>query len=1139
MNSFPFCFDIPNLDNLIDQSRLGDSRNANELPPWTLALVGPDGCGKSILALSLASSYLRRFSRDELGAKVVYLSTDLSIGKAKKLWTTFGLNTPSQRLRKVGEKYRHDVNNMYGVDHEATSTEEFEITQISLSGSGNQSKVFREAFSARNEKNFLYFDLQSETAGDGWHFANQLLGLLPRNRFPNLLVLDAVEGLETLVGEKDIFGEERDRRSRLAQLLRIASQCNVHVALVVEEPRAEYRLPEQYVVDSVIRLRNRICESYYQRTIEIEKLRSFAHARGEHELSIRTGRGTKTGIVPHLDDPEIEWPEPGTGYLAHIHVTHSLHKWNREVREETAALPMLRGSVTLPGLLSLNAMLSRKASRDEAREASISKGCMGLLIGNPGTHKGLVSQYFLANAFLKADGSTMPDFGVACLITTRLVDKDMLVTALSPLVNNVSFAERVLCRRLSVRHLSPSEFISIVETYLRAAQSLVGASGDITTRRSKSDCIYMVIEDWAQILSTYRPPNEGFLLQSIFSLLKREGVSTLIVSTSSGAPGAAGTDVSLHPMDTLDETRIYTWRVPFFGEHRVAITAYPNAEARHQPSVLELKSKPSIDGSDSPEVLIASEDFSLYADVEVGRPSRIPLVVRLYSGNHEAVEGDRSATEYSSFVRNSLSQVFPSLAEHEEPLEFEPYRNYDKLFLFADSLDTTRLDHALVLQVDEFWAAKRDAVYGDLDKYWNGCVALKRDQSWESTEADLFRNFRPLEVTSGTTPNMIPKITSRGCRSPNQLRRCDFFLTGCDAGLNGGKPYRLPFHWDFGLLIAPMDLWYRHKDERCIRWRIGDVWNCLCVPSARIDGFEKEKRIVPWHVFLAACKTISQKEKVTAFSCDGSTNQSLLSLVLEVWFSVDEMYSGCGQTPLSYPTEPMSNGFSLKSLLAQGRNSLFVALSSLASCLDLSNDTAASAASRQWYHTSSAIMKKAESDHRFELLSLPGRFSVRGDWYLSFATGSRSRLLAEHALDVLSSRRMNLLRLENGIGLPVRDIAPDQIVGDAFTAVTTWDEETKTRVPVKYNDLCELGAPPQHASRETFHRKWLWRSAISGYDRSAMYFDRWLQDMIHFRLNWLSYDESEGTSQVPDESSDEYKWFNNRLDRLIGSLRDG
>lgn len=55
-------------------------------------------------------------------------------------------------------------------------------------------------------------------------------------------------------------------------------------------------------------------------------------------------------------------------------------------------------------------------------------------------------------------------------------------------------------------------------------------------------------------------------------------------------------------------------------------------------------------------------------------------------------------------------------------------------------------------------------------------------------------------------------------------------------------------------------------------------------------------------------------------------------------------------------------------------------------------------ASREWYHTASAMMKQFP-ERRLVPLSNCGSYSVRGDWSLAVAAGSRSEIVAHRALD--------------------------------------------------------------------------------------------------------------------------------------------
>ena len=84
-------------------------------------------------------------------------------------------------------------------------------------------------------------------------------------------------------------------------------------------------------------------------------------------------------------------------------------------------------------------------------------------------------------------------------------------------------------------------------------------------------------------------------------------------------------------------------------------------------------------------------------------------------------------------------------------------------------------------------------------------------------------------------------------------------------------------------------------------------------------------------------------------------------------------------------------------------------------------------ATRHWYKTACDNQRCPITGELSLAVRLPGHFSIRGDWFLAVAAGSRSERLGRRALDLLSSRRANFRRMELGIGLPTRDISsPDQ-----------------------------------------------------------------------------------------------------------------
>lgn len=362
-------FGIPSLDELLGQATSSDRVWTREgfgitldkkTESTSLCIIGPDGTGKSVLALHLASHYASRASED---TRLLYASTDLSIGKARTIWSNFALDRPSDRIdgleqildqgRARAPKPAVEKSELFRValDHyhplipshapqdggalaARPLTDYLKERPRTLC---SKHKVGRCHLSnpKRKEGEFdchrvAYVDLESSTAGDDWALINRLLATLKRpadDEDRHLLIIDAVEGLETLGGQRDTFGLERERRSRIAQILRVAKgKC--HVVFIVEEPKEKERLPEEFVSDAVIRLRVEQQRDYARRTIEIDKLRGQAYIRGQHDCQIRKGRGSRTGRESNADHLDFEIDGEIKSYFS---VVHSLHYLSREI----------------------------------------------------------------------------------------------------------------------------------------------------------------------------------------------------------------------------------------------------------------------------------------------------------------------------------------------------------------------------------------------------------------------------------------------------------------------------------------------------------------------------------------------------------------------------------------------------------------------------------------------------------------------------------------------------------------------------------------------------------------------------------------------------------------------------------------
>lgn len=257
-DGIPFEFGIDGLDDLIAP------KNDTVLPAngvWTAAIVGPDGCGKSLLALHLASNYWQRTSTSGIRPHVLYISTDLSHDQAAQHWGTFGLDFPRWRRERLKSAYEcsdallaeKEARELHLHKYTPSCKENSDHENVSDPTSSAQDDSLEDFFAPPKETSnrVSFLDLQGETAGDDWGFINYLVGLLPsavgkamgeKRRDKHLLVVDAVEGLESKVGSRDAYGLRRDRRSRVAQLIRNCQAIGVHLVLIVEEPRANARL---------------------------------------------------------------------------------------------------------------------------------------------------------------------------------------------------------------------------------------------------------------------------------------------------------------------------------------------------------------------------------------------------------------------------------------------------------------------------------------------------------------------------------------------------------------------------------------------------------------------------------------------------------------------------------------------------------------------------------------------------------------------------------------------------------------------------------------------------------------------------------------------------------------------------------
>lgn len=772
----------------------------------------------------------------------------------------------------------------------------------------------------------------------------------------------------------------------------------------------------------------------------------------------------------------------------------------------------------------------------------------------------------------------------------------------------------------------------------------------IERRRSFSFPIRVVLDDWAIIRQTHPAiDRDPMVLQSILAILQREGVTSLIISTQSGVPTISDEALDKQDLRQLDFPKLLTWAIDFYGQRRVAVSLAA-ARSSRSTRVYELRRRlPANDPSPLTGGLVVDRHFELYADLGLRTVRRVPLIVRLYGGTDAEVDTPvTTGVTFKRLVDKTLSQIFPRVPSS-DVIRYEYAMGYDDFGTFSDWLDDSRTDHTLVFQIDEFWSDDSDAL-ADMTHYYCGQPLSRWDEDskeWTtlitSDEADRPDRHRVYStVSTSATQDSVdrtlftPEITRRyetnsngglqtpaiseiegECGTRNELVRRDFFHDERQAAYEHllkqsaatsnqdaqvvppssfrrqqlGRVDRIPYLWDFGVLLVRTELWNACRDELLPQslaenigplwswprgsrvWRpwgegsntpsvqgrprtVGDVFDRLALPDdATQTEFEKTLPGVPscvrrkigassahdlpyWAEFFAACEIVADRFGCRPFTVDQQTPESLSSLLLEIWASEAFLINhpdDVGFRSFEQLFDLKCDKVNLDELVAMNPLSLYMAISRLVhACryLKVSDQHVYDgdpqldyAARREWYSTASHLMR-AKPDHEWTVLGLPGIASTRGDWSLATSKGSRSQLLAEQAIDLLNSRHMAQVRLRDGIGLPVRDIAIDSCVGRLQTALTRNNRHKGiTREPLSYEEVCSLGATssPNVANQQTnpaedgVHDRnavddvmpgdrpfaWIWRSQISNYQKSSSLFRRTIAQLFDRKVDWL------------------------------------
>jgi len=185
-------------------------------------------------------------------------------------------------------------------------------------------------------------------------------------------------------------------------------------------------------------------------------------------------------------------------------------------------------------------------------------------------------------------------------------------------------------------------------------------------------------------------------------------------------------------------------------------------------------------------------------------------------------------------------------------------------------------------------------------------------------------------------------------------------------------------------------------------------------------------------------------------------------------------------------------------------------------------------------------MTLPELQERLVAVRLPGHFSVRGDWFLAVSGSSRSIRQAERALDLLSSRRANVSRLQLGIGLPTRYAPNRESVKRLRTKLISHE---RGQDKVEYETFLKIEAKNEGSGEDSFY--WLWRSSLDDYVHCNRIWHRWLnrmllswsRNLLHYKSVWRnSFEVYDELTINPPDGLEKFAPTNEELDSILKSL---
>jgi KaiC/GvpD/RAD55 family RecA-like ATPase len=672
-----------------------------------------------------------------------------------------------------------------------------------------------------------------------------------------------------------------------------------------------------------------------------------------------------------------------------------------------------------------------------------------------------------------------------------------------------------------------------------------------------------VIDGLSDIRATYpQVDRDPLFLPALKSYLEQKGVTGLILSSQPGTPLSSGDDGFQRMVADMLSPHIRTWRVFFYGEPRVAVTVLPSSTELGRTPIRQLSA--AHDG------IRVDRNFELFAGLDKGAAKQVGLDVRLVARTQGSVPYFEELQKVMSdvFVGPTLSsgEHAPQIVQTGGQDWIERLRNFCKLKIEDHAEDT------IVMQLDEYWSFQRAGALRSERRYLEeSCIpedhlkndpmdffqaTLAEERSEEIRRKDRFDWIGYFRGSGDGTDDPLPWTVGRDVVVDRIPFYWDFGFLLCDSQV-----------WK-NAETEPLHIWNSNKSKEKEEVFVGDIWRrSRRIECGRIQYPNERERLVSWRQFAEATKNVGALasmrlgQHAPAFDMPIRSGESVSCLVLEVWAS--EVYAkykresdrhACktGLLPIlfgrftrrSWSRAEMGGllgllqepeGKSLKTLyfraLSKGElprlhhhsMELFKATLLLCEILDLptiarSDDPwslnargvqSHAVSARHWFGTAYDTLSQTAGNLGLTAMRLPGHFSVRGDWYLGVAQGSQSYLLGDRALDLLSSRRGNVERLQQGLGLPVRKVSRD---GSGLRTPLFTTDENGRRDWIRYKELVSLGSPEvkDWEQKEDFH--WLWRSSLGDYDAQSRTFQRavawivqWWHNMAPIRgTGWTS-----------------------------------